>query len=529
MHASLRIFRLALATSLMISTALFVAWSIHWPLVGDASIIHYVAFLIQHGMAPYRDINEMSIPGSYLIELAGMHLFGPGALAWRIFDFTLLAIAAAAFAILTRRAGWFPAVFAATLFALVHGRDGLAQGGQRDLTMGILLIAATAALALALRHRSLTAIGIFGLLAGLAITIKPTVVPLSLAQLLIALYVVRRRREPVAKLIAPATVSAAICPLIALAFLVQQHAAQAFWTTLTGIVAYYTTLGHKPLGFLLLHSISPLLSLVLIWFAVLAFARPRIDWERALLLSGVAFGLLSYLLQARGFPYFRYPLLAFLIPILTLDFTEASSALKARPIPAQGNALAYSPTATGWAEGPAYRIAAALALLALAVGGLFLGPQSAILIHRYRWQQDDFGASLEQNLNRLGGQQLSGNIQCIDSINGCVTTLYKMRLLPATGMVLDFPLFGDSKLPVVQASRTTFREHIFEHPPQVLIVTSALYVDGPGDFQKLALWPELPDFLARDYTLDTDWHPTRPMRWWSREELGPSYRIYVRR
>src|ERR1019366_9650574 len=82
--------------------------------------------------------------------------------------------------------------------------------------------------------------------------------------------------------------------------------------------------GHKPLGFLLLHSISPLMPLVLIWFAVLALQSPRLDWERALLLSGVVFGLLSYILQARGFPYYRYPLLAFLLPIMALDFTQTS-------------------------------------------------------------------------------------------------------------------------------------------------------------------------------------------------------------
>ena len=44
---------------------------------------------------------------------------------------------------------------------------------------------------------------------------------------------------------------------------------------------------------------------------------------------------------------------------------------------------------------------------ALAVGGLFLVPQSAILIHRYRWWQTDFITSLEQNLTALGGPALS--------------------------------------------------------------------------------------------------------------------------
>ena len=509
MPNALRLFRLTLATSLIVSALLFVLWSRHWPLVGDASLIHYICFLIQHGMAPYRVIGEMSMPGTFLIEIGAMHVFGPGALAWRIFDFSLLAVSAASFAILTRRAGWFPAIFAGALFALIHGRDGLAQGGQRDLTMAVLLVAGTAALALAVRHRSVAAMAAFGLLAGLALSIKPTAIPLSLAQLLIAMYILRERRVALAKPLAASILGVLIAPATALAFLVHEQAVAAFWASLHGLVLYYASLGHKPLGFLLLHSISPLMPLVLLWLLVLALLRPQVDWERALLLTGVAFGLLSYILQARGFPYYRYPLLAFLLPIMALDFTEAM------PLPRAATLRR--------------KCVAILAVIALGVGGLFLAPQSAILIHRYRWWEADFNTTLEQNLNRLGGQRLSGQIQCIDSISGCDTTLYKMQLLPATGILLDFPLFGEDRLPVVQQARAHFRKAVFQKPPEVIIVTSALYVDGPGDYQKLARWPELTTFLARDYTLDTDWHPTRTLRWWSREEFGPSYKIYVRK
>jgi len=89
-------------------------------------------------------------------------------------------------------------------------------------------------------------------------------------------------------------------PLVALGFLLQQGAVRAFWAGLHGIVPYYASLGHRPLGYLLLHSISPLLALVLIWLAVLAVGRPRLDWERGMLLCGVGFGLVSYVVQARG-------------------------------------------------------------------------------------------------------------------------------------------------------------------------------------------------------------------------------------
>jgi hypothetical protein len=504
----------AIAASLAISTLLFVVWSRHWPLVGDASLIHYIGFLIERGWAPYRTIGDMNMPGSFLIEMAAMKVFGGGALAWRVYDFTLLAVAASAFYALTKRAGWFPAVFAGALFALVHGRDGLAQGGQRDLTMGVLLVAATAVLSLAINRRAWWGMLGFGLLAGVAFTIKPTALPLSFAQLCLAAW---GMRIPVpvnpgrnAVLHPVWTVVWAACgfvvaPLVALGFLLRQHALAAFWANLHGLAPFYASLGHRPLGFLLRHSISPLLALVLLWFAVLGLARPRMDLERGLLLCGAAFGLVSYVVQARGFPYYRYPLLAFLLPLMALDFAAAME----------------------WGRLPRARAAGALSVAALCVGGFFLGPQSAILVHRYRWWESGFSDSLERNLNRLGGATLSGKIQCIDSISGCDTTLYRMKLLPATGILLDFPLFGPPEKPVVAQARDDFREQVFAHPPRVIVVSSALYVDGPGDYRKLERWPEVTNFLARDYRLDTDWKPDHTERWWSREEFPPRYRIYV--
>jgi hypothetical protein len=90
------------------------------------------------------------------------------------------------------------AIFSASLFILIHGRDGLAQGGQRDLTMAVLLLAATAFLLAAVRstrNQSVYAAA-FGLLSGIALTIKPTVAPLSLAQLCLAIYTLRKLNRP---------------------------------------------------------------------------------------------------------------------------------------------------------------------------------------------------------------------------------------------------------------------------------------------------------------------------------------------
>src|SRR6266568_9521603 len=123
--------REAMTLLLLTMLAIFVMRTWHWPLVGDAALMHYNVFLLDHGMAPYRQIIDPNMPGTYLVEGAIMHAFGGSALTWRMFDLFLLACAGVAMIVITLPYDWFAGVFAATLFALIHGRDGLIQLGQR--------------------------------------------------------------------------------------------------------------------------------------------------------------------------------------------------------------------------------------------------------------------------------------------------------------------------------------------------------------------------------------------------------------
>ena len=291
--------------------------------------------------------------------------------------------------------------------------------------------------------------------------------------------------------------------------LLEQGVVGAFRAGLHGIVPYYASLGHRPLGYLLLHSLSPLLPVVVPWLLMLVLWRPKLDWQRAMLACGVLFGLASYVVQARGLPYYRYPLLAFLLPWMALDFDDATKLIR----------------------DPILRLktAATLGFAALGLGGLFLAPQSAVIIHRDRWWQTDFITTLEQNVNRLGGAQLSGHIQCIDSVSGCGATMYRMRLVQSTGLLSDFLLFGPPDVPVIAQTRASFSAALKARPPQVIVISSWLHIRGPGEYRKLDLWPAFEAFLAERYTLDFQWTPNRTERWWSREEYPAGYRIYVLR
>jgi hypothetical protein len=260
--------------------------------------------------------------------------------------------------------------------------------------------------------------------------------------------------------------------------------------------------------------------LVIAWLLVLAFRPAHIswtrDWQRNALVAGLLFGVFNCIVQHRAFPYYRYPLLVFLLPLIAIDLTGLRTELNF-PL---------------WRTRTVY----ALAVFGIGFSAFFLSPKSAILIHRYRWWQLDFVSSLQQNLTQLGGPTLSGHIQCIDSVSGCGTVLYRMRLEQSTGVLSDFLLFGNpsdhqppDSIPIIRRTRAELSAAILARPPKVIIVSSHLHIEAGENFDKLARWPEFAGFLATRYTLATEWHPTRPSLWWSRAEMPASYRIYVLR
>jgi hypothetical protein len=50
--------------------------------------------------------------------------------------------------------------------------------------------------------------------------------------------------------------------------------------------------------------------------------------------------------------------------------------------------------------------------------------------------------SLAHDLDSLGGPTLSNDIQCIDTIEGCVAALYNHRIVPSNGFMYDELLFA---------------------------------------------------------------------------------------
>jgi hypothetical protein len=551
------------STVLLLSVGWFAFRTIHWPLVGDASLMHYVAFLIDRGLAPYRDIVDINLPASYLPDWTIIHLFGPSALPWRLYDLSLLVIATGAMAAISRRSGWFPALWAGCLFALIHGRDGLEQVGQRDLTAGVLLLIGTATLLWGTRNRRIWPVALFGLCVGLATMIKPTLAPF----LFLVLSTPRNPQDtpaeqqtmdridhqtapPLSRRILAASTGWLLPVLLCLIWLQTKGSLNAFWQTLTILAPYHATLGHPHIHPLLRDWFSPILPILLVWLIVLAINRARSiasslshaaenhqphsasppstegQRERRTLLCAVLLGAFSYLAQFKGYPYHRYPFLLFLLLLIAIDLTNALTATTAIQ-------TATTQPPTNRLQSIRAMTAQALSAAILLWAGLILGPSSALKASHYNWRNEEFRLTLQADLQRTAQRlqipSLSGKIQCLDTITGCINTLYDMQLTQTSGHLYDEFLFHPPGSPAIDDTRAAFFQAMQANPPLALVVTDPLFPSGPNDYAKLTQWPEFTRWLNQHYQLDAQRHLTQPKQWVGQPIIPPGYRLYTLR
>lgn len=485
---------------LAVCVLVFAVNTIRWPLAGDAALMHYIGFLMDHGNSPYSDIADINLPGAYLIDYAVMHTLGGGSLAWRLFDLSLMICGTLAMISIARPYGRFAGIFAGSLLTAVHGCDGIYELGQRDLVIGILLLLAYAALFLATRNDSAQWMLPFGLCAGLTGIIKPTFLPFGILLLLTLILARQSDRRQLFRFIALGVTGWILPFLGVLTFLWRMHAIPAFLEVLRGIMLYHATLGRRPLCFLLLHSFAPLMPMLIIWIGCAVPQRKYWkSWERAALLVGALMGLASYVAQGKGYSYQRYPFLTLLLLMMSIDFTRG----------VRGDRWVRT---AAWAG--------------IAFGTLFLAPVSVFKASRYNWRNTEFLTLLQNDLRQRGGESLSGQVQCIDTIGGCFDVLYRMRLVESDGFVYDEFLFGSNRNGVVAESRKRFWAAIHANPPKLFIVTDDLFPSGPRNFQKLDQWPQFANYLQQDYWLCAQRTPQHKVKWWSRQQEPHSYRIY---
>jgi hypothetical protein len=496
-------FQAAAFLALLGCACLLIVRTLHWPLVGDASLMHYVVFLMQHGMAPYRDIVDINMPGSYFTAWLGMQVFGTGALGLRVFDFCVIAAAGVAMIAIARPYGWFGGFFAASLLLILHIRDGVDQSGQRDLTAAVLLTIACALFFHAMRGGRAWAMALCGLCLGFASTIKPTVAPFAIVVLAMAVLECKQDRRPAAAQIGFGLLGFLLPWVAVFFFLLRERAVHAFWSMLTGLIPYHASIGRLPARYFVAHSIpSTLLPLAGLCVTAAWASKNWRNRELTTLWLGFAVGIISLFAQGKGYPYHRYPAEAFLLLLAGINFCAAL-------------------------KNPG--ILRVVGIVGLGLGAFALAPISTAKAMHYEGGSREFITSLQADLTRLGGKKLSGEVQCMDTTAGCINTLYDMRLVQDTGFLYDCYLFVPQPSPVQQKLRQRFWAAIETKPPEIFIVSDQLCVSGPSNYAKLDQWPQFREYLNSNYDLYMQRSPKRPVRWWSHAGRPFGYRIYVRK
>jgi Dolichyl-phosphate-mannose-protein mannosyltransferase len=494
--------RFILTAALCLLIAVFVLTTRHWPLIGDASLIRYVVFLMQHGFAPYRDIVDINMPGAYFVDWTVLHLLGSGNTAWRIFDFALLTAAGVSMVAMSKKTDWLAGLTAATVFAVLHAADGVAQTGQRDLTVAVLLFISLAFFFRWIQTHQIWSIALAALLTGLAVTIKPTAALFVIALIVLMLVLPEGKTTPAIWKHLLVAIVAFAAPLIATAvFLQREHALHAFLIIVRGLLPFHASLSHRSFSYLLTHSAAPLQIFLLPWLFLLIRAKSWRQWQTMALLFAIACGLISYIAQGKGYPYHRYTLIGFLLLSMTVEFFAACR------------------------RSNLDRTIGVLSLLGLVC---VVAPIAALKAARYDWRNQEFIAMLASDLNRQGGAQLSGQVQCLDTTAGCIDTLQRMNLVQPTGYLYDCYLFAPGQTPATEQLRNQFLEEIEKSPPQIIIVSSQFCLSGARNFNKVENWPAFNQYFTQNYTLIAQRRPPHVIKWWARPEQPTSYRIYKR-
>jgi len=164
----------------------------------------------------------------------------------------------------------------------------------------------------------------------------------------------------------------------------------------------------------------------------------------------------------------------------------------------------------------------------LSLLGLILAtaPIAAVKAARYDWRNQEFITMLESDLDQQGGSQLSGHIQCLDTTSGCINTLYRVRLIESTGFIYDCYFFAPDQTPATEKLRDKFLAELEAARPQIIIVTDQFCFGGARDFNKIEHWPQFNNYFTQNYALTVERRPSHLVKWASRTEQPPLYRIY---
>ena len=216
-----------------------------------------------------------------------------------------------------------------------------------------------------------------------------------------------------------------------------------------------------------------------------ALIRARRWSALAVLATGLAYGAVHFWVQGRGWEYHLYPLALF--------------------------ATALGGAGLGAALAGGRRALTAMLVLALVVtaGALWTKGQRNLAPE---W--------IDEKLARVGRVSLAlrpvvaagGTVQVLDTAEGGIHALLRLRARQPSRFLYDFPFYHDVGHPYVRRLRAELMDALRAHPPAAVVVLERGWPEG--GYERLAEFPELERWLQDDYRV---------------AEEGDGYRLYVAR
>ena len=474
----------------------WLAWrSLGWPLIHDAPIMHYVAWLITQGAVPYRDAFDMNMPGVYLIHRAVLSVGGPGDLAWRLFDLAwLLGTCGLLFRYGCRLGDRSAAGVGALLFALYHLSGGAWRVGQRDFLLCLFVLGGALGTARSLEESgALRPLVWAGLALGAGMTVKPLAGVYWLACAAAAAWGAWREKRSVLANAGVVLGAGLVVPALVFGWLAWDGGLGAFVAVMNGyVVPLYSHFARvEAWRAFSWYVYGPLLWSLLALVGLLAIAQSAPEGagaRKALALLGIGYGWLHFSIQAKGWEYHLYPLALFMCVLAPFALARSS----ARPT---------------WSI--ALRRGLALAVLAAIV--VTLGAKGAEALDA-AWI-----AAKSRRVNAVAHDLASlvpagGTAQVMDVTEGGLHALLRLGLRQPTRFLYDFHFFHDQADPRIAALQKEFVAGLEARPPAAIVVMRDTR-NQPG-YDRLQAIPGLTALLDRAYTLAVD---------------GDGYRIYAKR
>jgi len=445
------------------------------PFLHDLPLMHFIAWRVGEGEAPFVDLWDMNGPATYMAHALMLAIPLPPTLTSALLMTLLTGVCVASAATVASRGGhrWLGIAAGAAVLAWITGRGG-DYLMQRDM-----MIAACAAAALVLAHgaggwRWAAA----GALIGLAVGVKPTAAPFALVLMAAAMWIDlgEGRRFMRTRWLA---LGGAAGGAIWFGYLVATGSLGAWWSIMADYNAAYMNIARQPLPSLvaepavLLAMAAGALCVLAAWRRVKA-AAPR-EGIVGLLAIGAfaACAGLAYVLQGKGWGYQTAP--AGVLGLIALGAAFA----------ALGPLTRMCALALG---------AGAAVLGAATIGGLRLQLSDAYAAHHD--QRLAFVADMTGALDALPPAM---KVQPLDTTDGALHAMLEAKRAEASPVIYDFWLFTGTDAGQAK-SRAAVLEAVEKRDAAVLM-TDLGWPEMTSGFARIREFKELQAILDQHYTL----------------------------